>query len=69
MQTTPQRATLYTIKFKGAGQRATFTAPYQNRSEAIQRISTWLEIFYGESNSLFIISILPTRCFNNKKAP
>jgi|GEM_PF-3832703 len=63
MQTTPQRATLYTIKFKGAGQRATFTAPYHNRLEAIQRISTWLEIFYGESNSAFALIIFPTKCF------
>jgi len=63
MQTTPPRATLYTIKFRGAGQRATFTAPYQNRSEAIQRISTWLEMFYGESKSTFILIISPARCF------
>jgi len=52
---------MYHIKLKLKGQRVSFTAPYQNSSEAIARLMEWVQNHYGDEALPLSVSVIRAR--------
>jgi len=61
MPTQNPSAILFNIKIRIAGQRIKFSAPYQNSTEAINRIMVWLEQYFSDSQSPIAVIIQPAK--------